>query len=87
MKVTVTQDHINYGVRCSAKTCPIALAIMGMANVTFAVVAQGSVIVYYKDGVTKYYRTPSIADEFIRNFDGFLDVKPFEFELVPQYEN
>ena len=71
MKVKVTQEHINKGLKGSSCYCPIALAIGPNCVVQYSHITIGN----------KEYRTPQAVFEFLHAFDNGLPVKPFEFEL------
>lgn len=70
MKITVTQEHINSGIRGS----PIALAIKEQAvkKLEFLGVSAFLIVI---NGMS--YGPP----KFIRDYDKGLPVTPFEFEL------
>ena len=90
MKVTVTQEHIDAGKRCSPGSCPIALALRngsdnGIFN-TGSYWSVGSTVAskHHDDARTEVYALPPEAVAFISAFDHGAwcgPAKPFEFEL------
>lgn len=79
MRIQVTQNDIDYGVRNSDCSCPVALAVNreveGIDNIS---VCQDNIT--YKFGHAKYLSRLDISTvEWIRNFDEGLFVKPFTF--------
>ena len=80
MKIQVTQQHIDSGVRGSCTSDPIALALReaGFPNVWVGV--------HYIDlegraGGDAGIRMPDEAYEFLKLFDNGLPCEPFEFDL------
>lgn len=75
IKIKVTQEHINNGIKCSGVRCPIALAL------NFA----GDIFVdeCYIDDIdgNRRFNTPPEASAFVSKFDAGFAVEPFEFEL------
>lgn len=82
MKVSVTQDHIDRGLRHSAGFCPIALA-MNEQHGPGHLVATCESLFTNEDGVVAWLKMPSEADDFIGKFDTGEPVQPFEFEVTP----
>lgn len=80
MKIEVTQEDIDTGIPGSACGCPVALAFRRL-GFHFADVAARScfLAVGLTDG--RVYSLPSIAADFISNFDTGREVKPLSFEL------
>lgn len=70
MRIKVTQEHIDSGIRRSCESCPIALAT-GASHVSYFDIVLNS----------KMYETPVAARRFMGNFDLGRPVTPFEFEL------
>lgn len=86
MKVTVTQDHIDNGVKHSTITCPIALATKDLLD---SVVSVGATEIHTWDSVTDdmdTYSMPAEAKRFIVEFDDGHPVLPFEFEAIKVLE-
>lgn len=77
MKIQVTQEDIDNGVRASCKFCPVASAIRRAFN-NKAVVRTYNLDVSIND---KLILLPLEAVDFILLFDAEVKVKPFEFEL------
>lgn len=86
LTVTVTQKHIDKGVRGACAACPIALALTAQHKDRGRWgVGCGKVWTYdLVDGEarnTRFYELPKPAREFINAFDGNKPVAPFTFEL------
>jgi len=82
VKISVTQEHINYGRRGSCHDCPIALAVCAALRAGRVRVTPG--FIDYK----RYLDIPLPAEAqlFITRFDAEVSVKPFEFELeIPEF--
>lgn len=79
MKVIVTQDHINNGMKNCTKLCPIALALRehGVAPSVGASHAG----LYIDNGFWYRGRLPDAAQLFVARFDEGDKVEPFEFDL------
>jgi hypothetical protein len=83
MKIQVTQKDIDRAqeLRASSRPqfCPIALAAK---RATHRRVSVGSIYlrVFRSDDNWKDYRLLKEARNFIRRFDGHINVEPFEFE-------
>lgn len=80
IQIDVTQEDIDTGIKEDAEACAIAKTLKrnGYKHVT---VGNDSITFYYK-GIDWYATPPSIASEFISNFDEGELVKPFSFELI-----
>jgi hypothetical protein len=76
VKIQVTQEHINAGVRGSATSDPIALALKDAGWEKPYVNVFG-----LQNGQIKRYPLPAGMWEFMYNFDNEKPVKPFEFEV------
>lgn len=76
-KISVTEDDIKRGHRCSAGCCPVALAICRMFPTSSVSVGKRTFGVY--GGPNGHL--PQIAMDFIHNFDNENYVSPFEFEI------
>jgi len=82
MKIQVTEDDILLGVQGDCKECPVANALNRIfPDAKIISVIDFSAIMLLKDGSTKSYSLPSIASDFIHNFDMGRKVYPFEFEI------
>lgn len=78
MKISVTQEHIDAGTRCSPYACPIANAIRDtIGDVWFVSVTRLEI----KIGNSSRIAAPESARSFIDAFDDGQAVQPFEFEL------
>lgn len=76
MIVKVTRKHIKNGKRGSMKSCPIALALIGMS---FKDCKVDSADWCFRDNSATL---PKQAQEFIDKFDDKEPVKPFSFRTV-----
>lgn len=81
MRITVTAEHIKRGRRQSARACPVALAIRTATGWQAEVGLFAIDLADRRDRFRMYVRTPPSAAEFIRRFDGCLNVAPFAFDL------
>lgn len=85
MRVKVTQEHINKGERISCSRCPVALAIADITNVVVSVTTT----CFYRLKKTRQDRfhlrkkvdMPLEVRKFVRRFDSYQPVEPFEFDL------
>ena len=75
MKIKVTQEHIHNGTPGDSECCPIALAVKEIFPNNHISVCKDCVAI--DDDACN---TEAIS-WFIDDFDRFLDVEPFEFEL------
>ena len=76
MKITVTQQHIDAGVRGSATSDPVALALKDAGWEKVYVNVFGIQL-----GKEKRYPLPEGMWKFMYDFDNGNPVFPFEFEL------
>lgn len=81
MKIIITQQEIDdakkfKGWAPARDCCPIALAVQRLFK-TPVTVGNSFIHINY----TNIYLLPEIAKKFVKDFDGGLEVKPFEFEL------
>jgi hypothetical protein len=82
VKIKVTQEHIDKGIRCSPYSCPIALAVEDYdSSIKFSVGVSKINIYGDVSEPCKQYRLPEEAREFVDKFDHDFIVEPFEFEL------
>jgi hypothetical protein len=84
MKITVTQEHIDKGVRVNGYSCPITLALRDAGFVRPCVGIHRCYVSKKRFwfGYSRYDGTlPSNAVEFVRNFDVCNPVEPFTFEI------
>lgn len=80
--VKVTQEHIDKGNRRRSESCPIALAIKDINCYRYIIVGADRVCTILNEGnKIEEHKLPVEAINFIRRFDKYFSVKPFEFEL------
>lgn len=78
IRVHVTIDHINAGLRADCKKCPVALALGEILDIEdFAV---GDYDVYLENCRLRVF-LPFAVGKFIQDFDSHKLVKPFSFTL------
>ena len=78
MKVQVTQECIDKGVKVEPQLCPIALALKGAG---FSNVSVGAYTISFDQGLlAKDLKQNDQMIFFRRNFDNGKHVSPFEFE-------
>lgn len=84
LTVTVTQEDIDNGEPLNSGFCPIALAIkrIGYQRVT---VDPFRITTINDEERARFYRTPPVAVEFIREFDDLCTVAPFAFTVDERY--
>jgi hypothetical protein len=94
LHISVTQDHIDKGVRCDERSCPIALAMHDAGLISPSVCAFD--VGWFKRGPdphipnairtrARHARMPPPAVGFVLGFDEALPVSPIEFDLeVPE---
>ena len=81
MKIHVTQDHIDRGLRHSASACPVSLALAELTETEWSV---GNAACYMRvsDPLAKQSLVlPAEAYWFINAFDAGFDVNPLDFDL------
>lgn len=75
MKIQVKQEHIDKGKPCKSKFCPIVLALIDAGiedpKVHFVDITTPSGMILL----------PKIARDFIRSFDYYYPVEPFDFKI------
>ena len=76
MKIKVTQQHIDAGIKKKCLYCPVALAIKDVFPTEYVNVSD----LYVRIGDNVYDLFP-IVTRFILDFDYGYPVSPFEFEL------
>ena len=91
MKIDVTQQDIDQGVRCEYRNCPIALALMRELGRYVSVVSDQ----WYDDGPLEQpfenysnhgLPLPEAAQQFVKAFDHSEAVEPFSFEIEYSHE-
>lgn len=75
----VAQRDINQGIRADPEHCPIANALYRKTGRQPAVYSSDDIVL--KNGSRTYYVGPGSIDDFIRDFDLGLPVKPIRFRL------
>lgn len=86
IKVHVTQEDINRGMKSQSSKCPIALACRGIPNCREAII--GINVAFLTIGKMEYkFLLPEMAGKFVRAFDSGLswNCKPFTFEMTGKY--
>lgn len=84
MKIQVTQDDIDRGVRGNVCFCPVALAVKRATSETVYVSGMRIRIIKKANGKALEAPTPSEVSCFIAAFDHYATVEPFEFDLELQ---
>lgn len=81
--ITVTQEHIDAGQKCSMNSCPVALAMKEHTNKYEPVVGRIFAAYRYpnRGRFCNLYTLPEEVAEFVINFDNGLPVEPITFEL------
>ena len=81
MKITVTQQHIDAGLKGSCTKDPVALAVLELGFVRPWVGATRLSFLDRKSRKEHSYLIPWAVQEFMYAFDNSKPVLPFEFEL------
>lgn len=76
MKIEVTQEDIDKGLRFSSLLCPISLAVQRCLNIPSCKVIPGMISFGNNE-----YDLPDPVNRFIVAFDTRRPVQPFTFEL------
>ena len=79
MKIYVTSEDIEHGVRMDCTRCPVGLAMWRSSGMPCYVTY------FFATMRGQTFRLPLKARDFVRSFDAGLPVKPLEFEL-PGYD-
>lgn len=77
LKVNVTAEHIQQGIRNHPNFCPVARAVSDL----FPDKQVSSTLLYVHVGMEEYYALPKRATEWIRRFDARIPVEPIEFQM------
>ena len=81
MKIQVTQQDIDNGLKGLCTHCPVALAFKRVIQGGSVEVGDAAYIFPYNfDGPTVMITLPEFVHKFIRAFDSGNKVEPFEFE-------
>ena len=78
MQITVTQAHIDAGLRCDCDKCPLVLAFR--EKVGPCSVGAGTLILFRPS--FRMLPLPDEALQFRRDFDEGRPVKPFSFKMT-----
>lgn len=81
MRVTVTQDDIDNGIRHSPSFCPIGRAFKRSFPGHFDVSVANPTIVYHYDDMFAYFRPSKRALAFMTKFDEGENVEPTSFNF------
>ena len=76
MKIDVTQEDIDRGVKGACTQCPVALALARAFPDVYVDVATTQLLVG-----DEFIRAPSVVSIFIEDFDDGEPVQPFSFDL------
>lgn len=88
MKISVTQDDIDKGIRLLSDSCPVAIAMNRCGFVRSA--AYKTYLIWNHRGTFSGWNgmaTPLLVKEFITKFDEGQAVSPFEFDLDERETN
>jgi len=85
LQVVVNEQDIEYGIEGSQEQCPIALALARLQNEDWEVDGTRASF-YVLSGKGFYYELPEVARKFTSDFDKYLEVKPFSFQLHLDYQ-
>ena len=82
MTFTVTQEHIDRGIRSSCTSCPIALAAcVSDLDVRGASVSPGVILVLFESHhPSRSYALPLVAGQWMDAYDAGKTVHPFTFD-------
>lgn len=81
MKVKITEEHIEYGMRGSCFFCPIAKSVQEQTH--RKVYVTGTQIIVQSRGRPRIYLLPVKIVQWIRDFDWGRTVGPVKFEVKP----
>lgn len=85
IKIDVTQEDIDSGLRGSCHDCPVARAILGVLAPLNVVLVGTTYISLEKPGCRWTGRSTKKISKFIQQFDSGILVKPFSFSLnIPE---
>jgi len=79
IRISVTAEDINNGVRKDCTACPIALAMVRAG--LFHPMARPRTLRW---GLNKPVPTPNVAADFMDEFDHGQSVEPFEFTITAE---
>lgn len=80
MKIKITQEDIDKGIKDSCWQCPIALAFARRFNIdkNNLYVWQDGVDVYFSDDTHHFYKHTPASKLFMNSFDKYVTVEPIE---------
>lgn len=83
MRITVTQEDIEKGVRRNCVRCPIALAMTRQTGLPWFVDERGGIVFSHKHpkNIQLMVDLPWQAMDFMSGFDSGLPMFPFTFDL------
>lgn len=86
VKIQVTQEDINNGIKFKCESCPVALAIKRLLKPNVKVLV-GDIISFMTNDSSEWKDvvTPERVWDFLVQFDNKRPVQPFSFELdIPE---
>ena len=84
MRIKVTKQHIEQGLRCHSDRCPLSLALADMfGQGRFQVGCAHAFEVNTATGRAEGISLPGNAVAFRAAFDAGQDVEPFTFDFTP----
>lgn len=81
MRIAVTQENIDKGVRGETSNCPIALAVKALGYEYVCVGAESVDALRGSDGRAFLWYLPNEATSFVHAFDEGRKVAPFTFDF------
>jgi hypothetical protein len=83
IKVQVKKKHIKKGRRCLGDRCPVALALEEAAGKPIGVSVEDFYISIYrgknKANIFRETKSPRSAYRFVKKFDNYKPIEPFNF--------
>lgn len=80
VQAQMTQEHIDKGLVCNARFCPVALMLTEATGMV-ASVGRQIYLVNDDEHITYRIETPDEVTQFIRDFDAKIEVKPIAVSL------
>ena len=91
MKLKITQEDIDNGIKTSASKCPVALAVERTIESEdyYMIAVTGTRVKVYESmsRLKELYGLDEDGVDFILNFDKGKTVKPCEINLIELYKN
>ena len=81
IKIKLSHDHIDNGVKASCDKCPAALAIREQTKSLDVEVGDHRIAIKYTNGEWFNYRISKAVRDFIWKFDKGMPVRPINFYL------